>query len=197
MQAVTIIFTFNAPSSVTCQLATNNSTRGLTIAINITCTCTYNPLLIKINGSIYRSHGTSIQWRRKEIIVGGGGGGRAKGDAPGRLREGGTPPAQLGGMGERCELPHRGLGRSPRSQRFLRLKNSKNYTKTWRPRKRPRPLFYVYTKPPTKKNGSCLNERIAVIINASALSVSTFLERNFALTERRAGLRQYARSNHR
>ena len=77
--------------------------------------------------------------------------GGAKGDAPGRVREGGTPPTQLGGMGERCELPHRGLGRSPRSQRFLRLKNSKNYTKTRRPRKRPRPLFYMYTKPPTKK----------------------------------------------
>ena len=42
--------------------------------------------------------------------------GGAKGGAiPGRVREGGTPPAQLGGMGERCELPHRGLGRSPRS----------------------------------------------------------------------------------
>ena len=109
--------------------------------------------------------------------------GGAKGDAPGRVREGGTPPAQLGGMGERCELPHRGLGRSPRSQRFLRLKNSKNYTKTRRPRKRPRPLFYIYTKPPTKKkNGSCLNERIVVIINVSALPVSTFLERNGALT---------------
>ena len=53
---------------------------------------------------------------------GGGGGGGAKGDAPGRVREGGTPPAQLGGMGERCELPHRCLGRSPRSQRILRLK---------------------------------------------------------------------------
>ena len=55
--------------------------------------------------------------------------GGAKGDAPGRVREGGTPPAQLGGMGERCELPHRGLGLRPRSQRFLRLKHSKNYTK--------------------------------------------------------------------
>ena len=108
--------------------------------------------------------------------------GGSKGDAPGRVREGGTPPAQLGGMGERCELPHRGLGLRPRSQRFLRMKNSKNYTKTRRPRKRPRPLLYVYTKPPTKKNGSCLNEHIVVMINASALSVSTFLERNFALT---------------
>ena len=67
----------------------------------------------------------------------GGGGGGAKGDAPGRVREGETPPAQRGGMGERCELPH---------------KNSKNYTKTRRPHKRPRPLFYMYTtKSPTKK----------------------------------------------
>ena len=86
---------------------------------------------------------TSTRW--------GGGGGGAKGDAPGRVREGGTPPAQLEGMGERCELPHRGLGRSPRSQRFLRLKNFKNYTKTRRPRKRPRPLFYMYTKPTQKE----------------------------------------------
>ena len=39
--------------------------------------------------------------------------------------EGGTPPAQLGGLGERCKLPHRGLGRSPRSQRFLRRKPPK------------------------------------------------------------------------
>ena len=32
--------------------------------------------------------------------------GRVVGGAPGRVREGGTPPAQLGGMGERCKLPH-------------------------------------------------------------------------------------------
>ena len=44
---------------------------------------------------------------------GGGGGGTVRGAAPGRVLEGGTPPAQLGGMGERCKLPHRGLGRSP------------------------------------------------------------------------------------
>ena len=32
------------------------------------------------------------------------------------MREGvRPPPAQPGGMGERCKLPHRGLGRSPRS----------------------------------------------------------------------------------
>ena len=29
------------------------------------------------------------------------------GSAPGRVWEGGTPPAQLGGVGERCKLPHR------------------------------------------------------------------------------------------
>ena len=43
-------------------------------------------------------------------------GGRVGVAAPGRvgMREGATPPAQLGGMGERCKLPHRGLGRSKR-----------------------------------------------------------------------------------
>ena len=52
---------------------------------------------------------------------GGGGGGHNErcgyrlgrvvgGAAPGRMREGGTPPAQLGGMGE---LPHRGSGAEP------------------------------------------------------------------------------------
>ena len=50
----------------------------------------------------------------------GGGGGTIRGAAPGRGREGGTPPAQLGGVGERCKLPHWGLGRSTRSQRVLR-----------------------------------------------------------------------------
>ena len=79
----------------------------------------------------------TAQWRRKEIIAGGA----QYGGAPGRVREGGTPPAQLGGMGERCKLPHRGLGLRPRSQRFLRLKNSKNYAKKWRPRKRPIGLY--------------------------------------------------------
>ena len=46
------------------------------------------------------------------------GGGATTPIVPGRVREGGTPPAQQGGVGERCKLPHRGLGRSPRSQRF-------------------------------------------------------------------------------
>ena len=47
------------------------------------------------------------------------------GAAPRRVREGGTPPAQLGDMGERCKLPHRGLGRSPRSFAF---RHKKSYT---------------------------------------------------------------------
>ena len=44
------------------------------------------------------------------------------GATPGRVQEGGTPPTQLGSMGEHCKLPHWGLGRNPRSQCFLRLK---------------------------------------------------------------------------
>ena len=70
--------------------------------------------------------------------IGRGGGGHRRGcgegwgevvggAAPGRVREGGTPPAQLGGVGERCKLPHRGLGLRPRSQRFL---PPKKYVKT-------------------------------------------------------------------
>ena len=35
--------------------------------------------------------------------------GRAGGAVPGRVWAGKTPPAQPGGMGERCKLPHRGL----------------------------------------------------------------------------------------
>ena len=52
---------------------------------------------------------------------GGGGGGHACGRDP--------KHSQLGGMGERCKLPHRGLGQSPRSQRFLRFKTFQNYVK--------------------------------------------------------------------
>ena len=52
---------------------------------------------------------------------GGGGGGHACGRDP--------KPSQLEGMGERCKLPHRGLGQSPRSQRFLRFKTFQNYVK--------------------------------------------------------------------
>ena len=51
----------------------------------------------------------------------GGGGGHACGRDP--------KYSQLGGMGERCELPHRGLGQSPRSQRFLHFKTFQNYVK--------------------------------------------------------------------
>ena len=51
----------------------------------------------------------------------GGGGGHACGRDP--------KHSQLGGMGERCKLPHRGLGKSPRSQRFLRFKTFQNYVK--------------------------------------------------------------------
>ena len=45
------------------------------------------------------------------------------GAAPGRVREGGTPPAQLGGIGERCKLSRWGLGRSPRSFAFRHKKS--------------------------------------------------------------------------
>ena len=34
----------------------------------------------------------------------------------GWVREGCPPPTQQGGMGERCKLPHWGLGQSPRSR---------------------------------------------------------------------------------
>ena len=42
---------------------------------------------------------------------------------------GGTPPTQLGGLGERCKLLQRGLGRSPRRQRFFIISCSKHYIK--------------------------------------------------------------------
>ena len=77
------------------------------------------------------------QWRIQELGGGGaparvwrGVGRSSRRAAPGRVREGGTPPAQLGGVGERCKLPHRGLGLRPRSQRFLRRKPPKKYVKT-------------------------------------------------------------------
>ena len=81
---------------------------------------------------VRRTH--SLQGRRRRTksgpVVLPSNGGRAGGAAPGRVREGGTPPAQLGGMGERCKLPHRGLGLRPRSQRFLRCKTLQNYAKS-------------------------------------------------------------------
>ena len=68
---------------------------------------------------------------------GGGGGGRAparvwqssRRGRPGEGAEGDTPPAQQGGVGERCKLLHRGLGLCPRSQRFLRRKPPQKYAK--------------------------------------------------------------------
>ena len=44
-----------------------------------------------------------------------------RGNLPG---EGGTP-AHLGGMGERCKLPHQGLGQSPKSRHFFVGKTQK------------------------------------------------------------------------
>ena len=48
---------------------------------------------------------------------GGGGGGGGAQRAEGRKRERGRRPLplQLGGMGERCKLPHWGLGLRPRN----------------------------------------------------------------------------------
>ena len=75
----------------------------------------------------WRRHSTCTcryHWLRKEIIAGVGG--ALYGGDPGRVL---PPPTQLGGIGERCKLLHQGLGRSPRIQPFLHLKNSKNYAK--------------------------------------------------------------------
>ena len=44
-------------------------------------------------------------------------------------RGGRYPSLPARGCGGRCKLLHRGLGLRPRSQRFSRLKNYKNYTK--------------------------------------------------------------------
>ena len=48
-------------------------------------------------------------------------GGRVDGAAPGRVREGGTPPAQLGGMGEPCKLPPSGSGAEPQKPTLFAL----------------------------------------------------------------------------
>ena len=61
---------------------------------------------------------------RNGAIGGGGGGGGAVGWRGCRGR--GPPTHQQGGMGERCKLPHRGLGRSPRSFHIFRFKAAKN-----------------------------------------------------------------------
>ena len=76
---------------------------------------------------------------------GGGGGSHDEGEArgaggrrrPGEGAGGGTPPAQLGGMGERCKLPQRGLGQKPT---LFALKDSENYAK----KKKPCDLRFKY-----------------------------------------------------
>ena len=45
------------------------------------------------------------------------------------MREGGPPPALLGGLRERCKLPQRGLGLRRRRQRFFIILCSKHYIK--------------------------------------------------------------------
>ena len=57
-------------------------------------------------------------------------GGRVGGVALGRLREGGNPSTQIGRMGERCKLPHRGLGQSPKANAFCVVLPSKIYAKS-------------------------------------------------------------------
>ena len=61
----------------------------------------------------------SMQGRTQDLELGGGGGGGRKGQrvgiGGGCVRGRRPLPLQLGGMGERCKLPHWGLGRSPRS----------------------------------------------------------------------------------
>ena len=46
----------------------------------------------------------------------------------GRVRDG-DPARPARGSGERCKLPQRGLGRSPRRQRFFIISCSKHYIK--------------------------------------------------------------------
>ena len=73
----------------------------------------------RANSSCHLSGGSRIWEGGEHNRRCGYGWGRVVGGAtPGRVRGGGTPPAQLGGMGERCMLPHGGLGRSPRSFAF-------------------------------------------------------------------------------
>ena len=55
-----------------------------------------------------------------------------RGIYPGRVREGDTPSAQLGGMirnGRALSSPIGGLERSPRHKRFFALKNPESYAK--------------------------------------------------------------------
>ena len=54
---------------------------------------------------------------------GGGGGGTDGGCGWGGCGRWVPLPPQLGGMGERCKFPHRGLGRGPRSFAILLYSN--------------------------------------------------------------------------
>ena len=75
------------------------------------------------------------QWRRKEIIVGGA----LYGAAPGRVQEGGTPPAQRGGMGGALQALPR-----PQKPTLVAFKKLQKLHKKRRPHKRPRPLLYMH-----------------------------------------------------
>ena len=61
--------------------------------------------------------------RRIQVLGGGGGGGTDGGCGWGGCGRGVPLPPQLGGMGERCKLPHRGLGLRPRSFAILLYSN--------------------------------------------------------------------------
>ena len=70
----------------------------------------------------------SVPMYDMEVHVSGGSRNGAIGGAVGWRggRGRGPPTHQQGGMGERCKLPHRGLGRSPRSFHIFRFKAAKN-----------------------------------------------------------------------
>ena len=61
------------------------------------------------------------------------------GDAPGRVREGGQLSRSVRDMGERYKLPHRGLRRSLRSQRFC-VENPSKDTQKQSHRSRAQPI---------------------------------------------------------
>ena len=109
--------------------------------------------------------------RRIQDIGGGGGHGCVCGKewgvaAPGRVQEGGTPPAQLGGMGERCKLPLRGLGRSPRSQRPPPPKYAKTAPKT-------KSSAYMHVQSADKPLGQC-SKNLVNIYGNTELTVCSF-----------------------
>ena len=56
-------------------------------------------------------------------------GGRVGGAGPGRVREGGTPPAKLGGMGGAVSSPIRDWGSAPEANAFCVVKPSKTTQK--------------------------------------------------------------------